>query len=131
MAHAEGTFTVRSWDESTYQELAGAAKLTRARMVFGYEGGLRAEGTSDTLMCYGQDGTAVYTGLDRMVGQLDGRPGSFVLLSRGAYSGGEARTAWQVVEGSGTGELAGLRGTGSAVAASGPGGTFSLEYELG
>lgn len=128
--HAEGTFTVQSWDESTYQELGGAAKLSKARMTFGYSGELQAEGTSDTLMCYADDGTAVYTGLDRMVGELAGRSGSFVLLSRGAYADGTARTAWQVVDGSGTGELAGLRGTGSAVAASGPGGTFSLDCEL-
>ncbi len=131
MIHAKGIFTVRSWDESTYQELDGRAKLTRARMVFGYEGDLTAEGTSDALMCYADDGTAVYTGLDRMAGELGGRSGSFVLLSRGSYSGGEARTDWQVVAGSGTGELTGLRGTGSAAATSEPPGTFILDYEIG
>src|ERR1019366_1157095 len=50
-----------------------------------------------------------------------GRSGSFVLLSTGAYADGEAKTSWQVVEGSGTGDLAGLRGQGSSVAASGLG----------
>ena len=59
--HAEGAFTVQSWDESTYQELGGAAKLSKARMTFGYRGELQAEGTSDTLMCYADDGTAPAT----------------------------------------------------------------------
>lgn len=128
---AEGKFTVTSWDESTYAELAGEAKLTKARMTFAWTGDLQAESTSDTLMCYRADGTAVYTGLERIVGELGGRSGSFVLLASGAYAGGEARTTWHVIDGSGTGDLAGLSGEGMAVAASGPGGTFSLDYDLG
>ena len=131
MAHAQGTFTVKSWDENTYTELDGNAKLTRARMSFSYAGDLEAEGTSDTLMCYRDDGTAVYTGLDLMTGQLGGRSGTFVLRSEGAYQGGEAKTSWQIIEGSGTGGLAGLRGSGSAVSSSAPPGTFSLDYDLG
>jgi hypothetical protein len=131
MAHADGTFTVKSWDENTYTELDGNAKLTRARMVFSYAGDLEAEGSSETLMCYRDDGTAVYTGLDLMTGQLGGRSGTFVLRSEGAYQGGEAKTSWQVIEDSGTGGLAGLRGAGSAVSSGAPGGTFSLDYDLG
>jgi hypothetical protein len=130
-ARAEGTFTVVSWDENTYQELGGKAKLTRARVTFACTGDLHAESTSESLMCYRDDGTAVYTGLERIEGQLASRSGSFVLLTGGAYADGEARTTWHVVEGSGTGELTGLRGEGLAVAASGPGGTFSLDYDLG
>jgi hypothetical protein len=130
-AHAQGTFTVKAWDENTYAELAGNAKLTKARMVFAYDGDLAAEGISDTLMCYRDDGTAVYTGLDQMTGQLGGRSGSFILRGEGAYEGGEAKTTWQIVEGSGTGELTGLRGSGSAVSSSEPPGTFELDYDLG
>jgi hypothetical protein len=129
-AHAQGTFTVKSWDENTYEELPGNAKLTRARMVFSYAGGLEAEGTSDTLMCYRDDGTAVYTGLDLMTGQLGGRSGTFVLRSEGAYEGGTAKTSWHIIEGSGTGELSGLRGSGSSESSSAPPGAFSLDYDL-
>ena len=130
-AHAEGTFTVKSWDENTYEELDGNAKLTKARMAFSYAGDLEAEGTSETLMCYRDDGTAVYTGLDLMTGQLGGLAGTFVLRSEGAYEGGLAKTSWHIVEGSGTGELSGLRGSGSSESSSAPPGTFSLEYDLG
>ena len=129
---AESTFKVTSWDENTYEELDGKEKLTKASMAFGYTGDLEATGKSETVMFYREDGTAAYTGLERVVGRLGGRSGSFVLHANGAFEDGAARTAVQVVAGSGTGELRGLRGTGTAVAASGqPGGTFTLDYDLG
>jgi hypothetical protein len=83
-------------------------------------------------MFYREDGTASYAGLERIVGRLGERSGSFVLRANGTFEDGAARTTVQVVDGSGTGELRGLRGTGTAVAASGqPGGTFTLDYDLG
>src|ERR1022692_1539319 len=155
--HAEGTFTVTAWDESTYEELDGKEKLTKASMTFAYAGDLEATGKSETVMFYREDGTAAYTGLERMVGRIGERSGSFVLRGEGAFENGAASTTWQIVDGSGSGGLHGLRGegasehgadsttwkivngsgsgdlhgrrgTGSAVAASGqPGGTFTLD----
>jgi len=130
MAQATGTFEVSSWDEETYQELSGGAKLTRARVTFGFSGDLEAEGGWEALMCYREDGTAAYTGLQRTVGKLAGREGSFVLRADGTFENGEARSSWQVVPGSATGELHGLGGTGSAISTGGPGGTFAFDYEL-
>jgi Protein of unknown function (DUF3224) len=129
---AEGTFKVTSWDENTYEELDGKEKLTKASMEFGYTGDLEATGKSETLMFYREDGTAAYTGLERMAGRLGDRSGGFILRADGTFDSGAARTTWLVVDGSGSGELRGLRGTGTAVAASGqPGGTFTLDYDLG
>jgi hypothetical protein len=128
---AEGTFKVTSWDESTYEELDGKEKLTKASMGFGYTGDLEAAGKSETLMFYREDGTAVYTGLERIAGRLGDRSGSFVLRANGTFENGAARTTFHVVDGSGSGELSGLRGTGASVAASGqPGGTFTLDYDF-
>ena len=129
-SHAEGTFTVKAWDESPYQELADGTKLTKATMTFDYGGGLTAEGVSDAVMYYRADGTAVYTGLQRMVGQIGERDGSFVLQADGEYAAGEARTRWQIIDGSGTGGLTGLRGAGTSVATAGTSGTFGLDYDL-
>jgi Protein of unknown function (DUF3224) len=129
---AEGAFTVTAWDESTCQELDGKAKLTRASMTFGYTGDLEATGKSEAVMFYREDGTAAYTGLEHMAGRLGGRSGSFVLRGDGAFENGAASTTWRIVDGSGSGDLHGISGTGSAVAASGqPGGTFTLDYDLG
>jgi hypothetical protein len=129
--HAQGTFTVAGWDESTYQELEGKGKLTKARMTFDFAGDVQGQGVAETVMCYLPDGTAVFTGLQHMTGQVGGKSGSYVLLSGGTYDGTEARSTLQVVEGSGTGELAGLRGGGTSVATSTPPGSLRFDYDLG
>ncbi len=130
MSKATGAFTVASWDEDTYSELDGGGKLTKARVTFGFTGDLEAQGDWDALMCYQEDGTASYTGFQRTAGTLAGRQGSFVLRADGAFQAGEARSSWQVIDGSGSGELRGLRGSGSSVSGGGSGGTFTFEYEL-
>jgi hypothetical protein len=131
-AHAEGTFTVASWEEDTYQELAGKEKLTKARMGFQLSGDMAGDLVSDTLMYYRDDGTAEYTGVQRFAGQIGGRSGTCVMIADGGYDGGEARATWRIIPGSGGGDLAGLEGTGTSVSAGGqPGGTYSLDYKLG
>jgi hypothetical protein len=130
--HAEGTFTVATWEEDTYAELIGQEKLTRARMGFRLIGALAGDLISDSLMYYREDGTARYTGLQRFTGQIAGRSGTCVMVADGEYDGGEARSAWQVIPGSGSGDLAGMTGSGVSVASAGqPGGTYRLDYELG
>jgi Protein of unknown function (DUF3224) len=131
MARAAGTFSVRSWDENTYRQLDGDAKLTKAAVTFGLEGALDGEATWDAIMCYRPDGTAVYTGIQHVTGTLDGVQGSFVLLADGEFAAGTARSRWQVIEGSGTGGLAALTGNGTAVATASPTGSFEFDYSLG
>ena len=130
MTRATGTFTVKSWDENTYQELEGG-KLTKASVAFAVEGDLTAEAAWDSVMCYRPDGSAVFTGYQQMRAQLAGREGTFVLLADGEFVNGEARSRWQVVEGTGTGALAGLTGSGSAVATATPPGSYTFDYDLG
>jgi Protein of unknown function (DUF3224) len=123
---ATGTFTIKSWDEQPFAELEGAPKLTRARVTTTYTGDLDGEGTSVLVMAY--DGAdASYAGYERVVGSLGGRSGSFVLRLAGGFEQGAARTDWTVVEGSGTGELAGLQGQGGYVAKQGE---PEVAYEL-
>jgi hypothetical protein len=128
-AHAEGTFKLTDWEEATYEELGVGAKLTRARMDFDFSGGIAGAASSQSLMFYRADGTAVFSGLQRITGQLDGHAGSFVLQTDGTYEGGEARSRWLVIPGSGSGELEGLRGEGTAVAPGGPNGSFTFDYD--
>jgi Protein of unknown function (DUF3224) len=130
-ARADGTFTVTSWAEDTYQELDGKAKLTRATVGYRLSGDIDADATWTALMFYREDGTAEYTGLQYLTGQIAGQAGTCVMVADGSYAGGEARGTWRVIPGSGTGALAGLRGSGTSVAGSEPPGTFTLDYELG
>src|SRR6266540_3074303 len=77
-----------------------------------------------------ENGTATFVGFERFVGRIGSRSGSFVVETIGTFDGNEARTAWSVVAGSGTDDLQGLRGEGTAVAPHGPNGSFSLDYDF-
>ena len=128
---ATGTFTVAGWDENAYEELEGGGTLTKAHVTFGLDGELTGEASWEAVMCYRPDGTADFTGYQRVTGRLGSRTGSFVCRADGGFSDGAARTTWQVIEGASTGELAGLRGSGEAVTTGGSGGDFTLDYEIG
>jgi Protein of unknown function (DUF3224) len=123
---ASGGFTIKAWDEQPWAELDQAPKLTHARVTTTYGGDLDGEGTSGLLMVYDQD-DATYAGYERVVGSLEGRSGSFVLRLDGGFQDGAATTTWTVVEGTGTGDLAGLRGEGGYVARQG---AAEVPYEL-
>lgn len=130
MKKAESTFTVSSWDEKTYQELDGDAKMTKAAIVQEFSGDVAATGAAELLMCYAEDGTAAIVGFQRFTGSVGGREGSFVLQSVGGFDGKQATADLTVVPGSGTGELAGLRGTGTSAVGAEPPGTLTLDYDL-
>ncbi len=130
MAHAEGRFTVSGWDESTVQELADPAKVTRASITQEFEGDLVATGRAELVMLYADDGTASFVGVQHVAGTLDGREGGFVLQAQGGFDGADATTAWSVAPGSGTGELAGLAGTGTSSVGRTPPGRYALDSEL-
>jgi hypothetical protein len=129
-AQASGTFLVGSWDEKPVLTLDGGGKLTRASIGGSYTGDLEGESTSENVMCYRADGTATYVGLERFVGRIGGRSGSFVLQTTGGYDGQVARATLSIVPGSGAGELAGLRGEGRFEAPHGPQGRLELDYRF-
>ena len=127
---ATGEFKVESWNEETYADLDGGRKLTRASVGQSFSGDIEGEGSVEWLMCYREDGTAHVVGLQRIIGSIGGRSGSVVLETTGAFDGQEAKGAWTVVPGSGTGDLSGLRGRGEAVAPLGSTASFTLDYEF-
>jgi hypothetical protein len=129
MTTATGTFAVQGWDEQTYEEREGGAKLTRATVTLGFAGALEGDGAVQWLMAYRPDGTAAFVGLQRVNGSLGGRDGSFVLADTGAFEGGVARGTWTIVSGSGEGGLAGISGSGGFEA--GKDATYTLDYDLG
>lgn len=102
---ATGTFEVKSWDEKTYEELEGAGKLTRASVAYSYKGEIEGEGQEEFLMMYPDEKSASFVEMQRIVGSVGGRSGSFVLQGSGTFEGGAAKGTWSVVPGSGTGEL--------------------------
>ena len=126
----EGSFQVTSWNEDVVEGLEGTVKVTRASIGQRFSGGIDADTIADMVMTYRDDGTADFAGYQRVVGRVGDREGTFVLQGLGQFDGAEARTRLEVVRGSGTGALAGLRGSGLAAAPLGSTGTYHLEYEL-
>jgi Protein of unknown function (DUF3224) len=113
---ATGKFTIKSWDEKPYVEFDGGGKLTRASVTQKFEGDIEGDGSVEYLMAYVGDGTASFVGLLRVVGQLKGMKGSFILQCNGKFEEGVAKAEWFVVHRSGTGQLKGLRGEGGYTA---------------
>ena len=127
---ADATFQVKSWDEDTAQKFASGAKITRAHVTQEYSGAVEGESRVEYVMYHRPDGTAVFTGIERVVGAIDGRSGSFVLQHRGTFQEGSASSEWSVVSGSGTEELEGLDGTGSFVAGHDMQGQVTLDISV-
>lgn len=126
---AQATATVASWDEDAYDEAEGLPKLSKASIKYTYEGDITGEGASELAMAYvGEE--AEYVGLERVTGAVGGRKGTFVTSATGAFKGGVAAHTWKVVEGSGTGELEGLRGSGTFEAPMGSQASLTFDYEL-
>ena len=127
--HAKAAFEVTNWDEQPSLQADGASKVTQASVTMAFEGDLEGEGSVEWLMGYGEDGTAAFVGLERIVGTVGGRSGSFVLQHTGTFDGESAKAALAIVPGSGTGELAGIEGDGSFEAGLGSDGVRSLELD--
>jgi len=130
--HARAIFEIKSWDEKPWPPFEGAGKLTRAVVTKVYRGDITGDASSETLMCYRLDGSAVFLGFERIVGAVGGKSGSFVLEATGKYENGAATCECKVVPGSGTGALASLSGAGRYVAthADYPNVTFDMDYSL-
>lgn len=71
-------------------------------------------------------GPAVYVGVERYDVSVNGKKGTFVLTHTAIMPDPENRTRWEIVSGSGLGELTGITGTGHIQ----PGHNFRLEYTL-
>lgn len=75
------------------------------------------------------EGSAAYSALERVTGTLLGRAGSFVLQHTGMMNRGAPKLAITVVPDSGTGALAGLRGSMDILIAGGRH-SYVFDYEL-
>jgi hypothetical protein len=127
---AHASFKIESWEEQRYGELEDGGGLARASVVQAFSGDIEGEGSVEWLFCYRPDKTADFVGLQRVAGHIGGRSGSIVLRTAGTFDGVEARGDWSVVQGSGTGQLRGLRGRGGFSAPLGSQATVTLDYDF-
>ena len=127
---ANARFAIKSWDEKPYSEGEGLPKLTRAAVTRTFSGDIAGDAHLEYLMMYRGDGSATFVGLERIVGQVAGKAGSFVLQHTGTFENGVAKASYFVIPGSGTGDLRSLRGEGTSAVGHGLEHPLSLTYEL-
>lgn len=127
---ANARFLVTNWDEKPYSEAQNQPKHTRASVTKTYTGDIEGEGQVEYLMMYRTDGSAAFVGLERIVGRIGGKTGTFVLQRIGMFESGEAKESYSVIPGSATGDLQGLVGDGSSAVGHGMDHPFTLSYEL-
>jgi hypothetical protein len=127
---ANARFAIKGWDEKPYSEGQDLPKMTKAAVTKTFTGDVAGEGHVEYLMMYRADGTAAFVGLERIVGKVGGKTGSFVLERTGVFESGTAKESYSVVPGSATGELRGLRGEGTSAVGHGDEHPFTLKYEF-
>ena len=137
MPTATVAVTGTSWTESTVVQGEGPHAVAHAVFTTEYAGDITATSTCGLLIAYVAGDPSdphtlrgPYSGFEYVTGSVAGRTGTFVLAANGTHDGSVAVTTVQVVDGSGTGELTGLRGRGR-YAADAMTYTLTLDYEFG
>lgn len=125
--HAEANVTVRSSKAKPYEQTASPV-LMEIEISETFAGDLDGESTVRSLEVQRHDKSASMVSLQRFVGKLGGRQGTFVLQGSEYIENGRITAKWFVVPGSGTGELLGLRGEGGFEGDFGKGSRGTLDY---
>jgi hypothetical protein len=109
--HATGTFEVRL-DPLDLNEVGEGETRGRISINKQFNGDLQATSIGEMLSAMtAVKGSAGYVAIERVVGTLQGRRGSFVLQHSGTMNRGEPSLSVTVVPDSGSEELTGLRGS--------------------
>ncbi len=131
-----GTYTPTKWDEVTIDVIEDRMKLTRATVEYAFSGDLEGVAKVEYLMFYSSfdpedmhKSQAQYVGQIWIIGELQGKTGSFVVTDNGTYNGGVAVSELSIIQGSGTGELSNINGIGE-YAADHRGCTWEMEVSL-
>jgi hypothetical protein len=126
--HATGKITVQTYDPVPYDQPADAPALVRIRVAETFSGDIEGQGVAEFLQLSLAEDAASFVGLERVAGRIGDRVGTFVLQDVGSLAGMTVSGTWFVVPGSGTGQLAGLRGEGGFVAQLGESAEITLDY---
>ena len=133
MPRIEIPFEVIGWEPGESGVPGAGPEVARATVKKTFRGVLAGESTAGLLMCAvdakNLAAGAGYVAMERFVGTLSGRTGTFVYQHVGLGGPGiEPSTDGHIVPGTGTGELAGI--TGTAEIRTDGGHRLILDYEL-
>jgi hypothetical protein len=125
---ANAVITVHAYEPVAYDEPAEGPALTRIHVQESFAGDIAGDGVVEFLQAARADGAASFVGIERITGTVGGRSGTFLLQDAGTVQGSIVSGEWFVIPGSGTGQLAGLRGEGGFRANLGEGAQVHLDY---
>ena len=126
----EGTLQGGSWEErDLWTDGEGGGKVTEVREQWTLRGDLEGTGEAVYVMAYQPDGVVIYTGYERLRGEIAGASGTLYVRTNGEFRDGVASSRWEVVSALCAGDFEGASGRGG-YDASGHGPTpFTLELE--
>jgi|SRR5213080_2081081 len=125
---ANAVITVHKYEPASYEEPAEGPVLARIHVEESFSGDISGDGVVEFLQAARADGSASFVGIERVTGSVGGRAGTFLLQDAGTVRDNVVSGDWFVISGSGTGELAGLRGEGGFRANLGEGAQVHLDY---
>jgi len=125
---ANAVITVHAYEPVAYDEPSEGPALTRIHVQESFAGDIAGDGVVEFLQAARADGAASFVGIERITGTVGGRSGTFLLQDAGTVQGSIVSGDWFVIPGSGTGQLAGLRGEGGFRADLGEGAQVHLDY---
>jgi hypothetical protein len=129
--HATARTDVTSYVPATFDEVADGPALVAIELKETFSGDIEGEGVARVIQATRKGGTTTFVTIERVRGAITGRKGTFLLQVSGSVIDKEMHAEWSVVKGSGTGQLAGLRGDGGFTARLGQHGSVWLDYSLG
>jgi len=129
ITHARAKTTVHKYESAVYDALTDGPDLIKARLEESFSGDINGNGTVETLQATSKrDGLSHFTGIERIVGKVNEKNGTFLLQVTGTVKEKKMKCDWFVIPGSGTGQLTGLCGEGGFTATLGKGGDVYLDY---
>lgn len=112
MTTTNTTCSVKEWNRKTWHnksEVPGT-NLFRTEMLHNYEGVIKGEGSIQYLIAESTNCTGNMVAMEKVIGSIDGKSGSFVFQHIGTFDHGKITITLMVLPGSGTDELSGLHG---------------------
>ena len=129
---AKGDFDVKLAPQAlAFEDASDGAKLGRMSIDKQFHGDLEASSKGEMLSAMtATQGSAGYVAIEKVVGTLGGRRGTFVLQHFATMTRGAPRLEIVVVPDSGTGDLVGLTGKMGIIIAEGGKHFYELEYDF-
>jgi len=124
---AKAKINVQNSEVKPYDQTANPA-LMEIRISETFSGDIDGESTARAFQVQRSDHSASQVSMQRFVGTLGGRQGTFVLQGSETVENGKIKATWFVIPGSGTSDLSGLRGEGGFDGDFGKGSDGWLDY---